>query len=330
MTKNTSCQASVILEIAILEPKYPDPILPPSEVEESRKSRYKALLRSSFQGIGARTFIVLFELGASLLFGSASLFMDALSTSLDIVTSLALVISFKFAARPPDTNHPFGHGRFEPLAGFQLGVFLAILGGVMFFYNFSEVSNNQASTINPFLWVVPFTSVFILEICYRNMMRTAKKQNSPALAADAAHYRIDSMTSLFAMIALISASFLPQFSQLFDHVGAALIALFMVGVGINAARSNMHQILDRIPHDGYFEKVKEAASRAVGVLGTEKIRIQQYGPDAYIGIDIEVDPELSVKVAHGISQKVRYEIQKELPEVRDVMVHVEPFYPNDH
>ena len=117
---------------------------------------------------------------------------------------------------------------------------------------------------------------------------------------------------------------------MFDHVGAALIALFMVGVGINAARSNMHQILDRIPTDGYFEKVKESALRAAGVLGTEKIRVQLFGPDAYVGIDIEVDPQLSVQVAHGISQKVRYEIQKELPEVRDVMVHVEPFYPNDH
>lgn len=330
MTKNTSCLALGILETVILEPKYPDPVLPPSEVEESRKNRYKALLRSSFQGIGARTFIVLFELGTSLLFGSAALFMDALSTSLDIVTSLALVVSFKFAARPPDTNHPFGHGRFEPLAGFQLGVFLAILGGVMFFYNSSEASTSQATSIHPFLWIVPLISVFILEICYRNLMRTAKKQNSPALAADATHYRIDSITSMFAMIALVSGSIAPQFSQMFDHVGAALIALFMVGVGINAARSNMHQILDRIPSDGYFEKVKEAASRAAGVLGTEKIRIQQYGPDAYVGIDIEVDPELSVQVAHGISQKVRYEIQKELPEVRDVLVHVEPYYPNDH
>lgn len=330
MIKNTLCQALEISETAILEPKYPDPIHPPQEVEESRKNRYKALLRSSFQGIGARTFIVLFELGTSLLFGSAALFMDALSTSLDIVTSLALIISFKFAARPPDTNHPFGHGRFEPLAGFQLGVFLAILGGVMFFYNFSEVSNNQNSYIPPFLWVVPLISVMILEICYRNLMKTAKKQNSPALAADAAHYRIDSITSMFAVIALISGSLMPQYSQIFDHVGAALIALFMVGVGVNAARFNLHQILDRIPSDGYFEKVKEAALRAAGVLGTEKIRIQQYGPDAYVGIDIEVDPELSVQVAHGISQKVRYEIQKELPEVRDVMVHVEPFYPNDH
>lgn len=330
MIKNTSCRALVILETAILEPKYPDPILPPSEVEESRKNRYKALLRSSFQGIGARAFIVLFELGTSLLFGSASLFMDALSTGLDIVTSFALIISFKFAARPPDTNHPFGHGRFEPLAGFQLGVFLAILGIWMFFYNSNEAATNQASAIPAYLWVVPLISVFILEICYRNLMQTARKQKSPALAADAAHYRIDSITSLFATIALASASIAPAFSQMFDHIGAALIALFMVIVGFNAARTNMHQILDRIPPDGYFEKVKEAAMRAVGVLGTEKIRIQLFGPDAYVGIDIEVDPELSVQVAHGISQKVRYEIQKELPEVRDVLVHVEPFYPNDH
>lgn len=311
--------------------KFPDPILLPDGVEEARKNRYSALLRSSLQGIAVRGVIAIVELIAALLFGSAALFMDALSTGLDIATSLALIVSFKLAAKPPDTNHPFGHGRFEPLAGFQLGVFLAVLGAVMFFYNTNEVARQpEHAFFYPFLWVIPLISIILLEGCYQLLMNTAKKQKSPALAADAVHFRVDSLTSLFAMVALIMASFVPEFSQVFDHIGAALIALFMVIVGFNAARSNMHQILDRIPSKEYFEQVRDAANKAVGVLGTEKIRMQLYGPDAYVGIDIEVDPDLSVKKAHDISQLVRYEIQKAMPEVREVIVHMEPFYPNDH
>lgn len=310
--------------------KFPDPILPPQEVEEARKSRYSALLYSSFQGIAVRVLIAAVGLIVALVFKSASLFMDALATGLDIVTSLALVISFKLAAKPPDTNHPFGHGRFEPLAGFQLGIFLVVLGAAMFFYNTREATHVEASALNPFLWIVPFVSILLLELCYRHLISTAKKQKSPALAADAVHYRIDSLTSLFAMIALLLAAFAPSYSQIFDHMGAALIAVFMVVIGINAAKSNLHQILDRIPSKEYFQRVREAAKKAVGVLGTEKIRIQLFGPDALIGIDIEVDPELTVQKAHEISQQVRFEIQKEMPEVRDVIVHMEPFYPNDH
>lgn len=311
-------------------PKFPEPLSLPKEVEEQRQKRYQALLKSSLNGIFVRLFIVGFELIFSLFCGSAALFMDALSTGLDIVTSFILILSFKLAAKPPDTNHPLGHGRLEPLAGFQLGLFLILLGGGMFFYNSSEARVVEGSILNPLLWVVPLTSIVLLETCYRIIMQTAREQKSPALAADAVHYRIDSITSLFATIALLLAGFAPQYSQFFDHLGAALIALFMVIVGFNAARSNMHQILDRIPEKDYFERVRNAAKRAMGVLGTEKIRMQLYGPDAYVGIDIEVDPALSVLKAHEISQRVRFEIQKELPEVRDVIVHIEPYYPGDH
>jgi cation diffusion facilitator family transporter len=161
-------------------------------------------------------------------------------------------------------------------------------------------------------------------------MQAAKKQNSPALAADAVHYRLDGITSLFATIALLVGAFVPEWSHKVDHFGALGISVVMVIVGLNSARNNMHQILDRVPDQEFFDRVKNAAQKAKGVLDTEKIRIQLYGPDAHVDIDVEVDPHLTVEVAHGISQKVRAEIQKEWPAVRDVTVHIEPYYPNDH
>jgi len=92
----------------------------------------------------------------------------------------------------------------------------------------------------------------------------------------------------------------------------------------------LNQLLDKIPATRYFLAVRKAAINVNGVLDTEKIRIQQYGPDAHVDIDIEVDPQLSVEKAHTISQHVRAAIQKEWPMVRDVMVHIEPYYPGDH
>lgn len=332
MIKNSLCRALGILEIDILAvEKFPDPIPPPQEANKVRENRLSDLIRSSFKGIAIRSFIVISEAVLAFIFGSASLFMDALSTGLDIAASFALIISFKFASRPPDKNHPFGHGRFEPLAGFQLGLILAALGLWMLFYNTSKAAYNGSDAALPgYLWIVPGIAVLLLEFSYRLLMRTAKEQNSPALAADAAHYRADSVTSILAMLALLCASFLPQYSYIFDHVGGAFIALFMIGIGCNAAWTNMHQILDRIPSKEYFERIRGAAKKASGVLGTEKIRMQLFGPDAYVGVDIEVDPKLSVEVAHQISQQVRFEIQKELPEAREVIVHIEPYYPNDH
>lgn len=161
-------------------------------------------------------------------------------------------------------------------------------------------------------------------------MKTAKKQNSPALAADAVHYRVDSLTSFFAALVLILGVYFPKWSLFFDQVGALLIASMMVFLGLNAARKNLYQLIDRVPSQEFFDRVKIAAARVAGVFDTEKILIQMYGPDAHVNVDVEVDPHLSVDEAHKISQNVRAEIQREWPAVRDVTVHIEPYYPGDH
>lgn len=310
--------------------RFPDPILLPKEVPEARRERIRKLIRSSSKGISIRLFIIFIEFLAVLFLGSSALFMDALATTIDIATSLFLMLSFKLAARPPDKNHPFGHGRLEPLAGLQLGLFLLVVGLGTGIYQISYAARPEERIVNPYLWIIPLIATLLLEGTYQYMMSNAKKQNSPALAADAWHYRIDSLNSLFATAALLLAAAIPAFSDMIDHLGAAVISIFMIVVGLSAAKNNLNQLLDRIPEKRFFEKVKEAAMGVAGVLGTEKIRIQMYGPDAHVDIDIEVEPKLTVDEAHKISQFTRAEIQKAWPAVQDVTVHVEPYYPDDH
>ncbi|CCB86099.1 putative uncharacterized protein [Parachlamydia acanthamoebae UV-7] len=311
---------------------FPDPIMLPDSVFQSRAHRNRELLRAAKWGILIRFGIILFEVFGFILFGSAALMMDALSSLVDVAATLFLVFFIRLADKPPDRNHPFGHGRYEPLAGLQLGTSMILIGGGMLVREISQLA--QPITVeydmNCWAWIFPFLAVVLLEISYRFVMRIAKKENSPALAADAVHYRIDSITSLIATIALIIAAYFPNWAWIIDKLGAVMIAGFMVVIGLFAARNNMHQLLDRIPSPDFFKRVRSSALKVNGVMDTEKIRIQLYGPDAQVHIDVEVDPQLSVEEAHKISQEVRAEIQRDWPAVRDVIVHIEPFYPNDH
>lgn len=312
-------------------PQYPDPVEIPQSVEASRQERLKQLVSSCIWGISVRMSIVAAELIGVYFFGSYSLFLDALASFVDILSTVLLIICIKLAARPPDANHPFGHGRYEPLFGLQLGLVMACIGGGMIIQQgFALSSSAGGKAISPFAWIIPLVAVVFLEICYRVVMRAARRQYSPALAADAFHYRIDAITSLCATLALGAGAFVPEWSHAIDHLGALLIAVLMVVLGIKSAWENTNQLLDTAPEDSFFVRVKDAAMRAKGVLGTEKIRIMQYGPDAHVDIDVEVDPDLSVEAAHTISQNVRMEIRKDWPAVRDVTVHIEPFYPGDH
>jgi divalent metal cation (Fe/Co/Zn/Cd) transporter len=129
---------------------------------------------------------------------------------------------------------------------------------------------------------------------------------------------------------LMMAAFFPHWGGTIDHLGALVIACFMIGLGLYGSKINLNQLMDVVPEKHYFDTVITAAKKVPGVYGTEKTRIQLYGPDAHVDIDVEVDPLLTVDHAHGISQQVRAEIQKAWPAVRDVTVHIEPYYPNDH
>lgn len=311
--------------------KFPKPLSLPTHVYASRAKRHSQVMAAAKLGISFRLFVIIFELVGVALTHSSALFLDAVSSLTDVISSLFLVFCIKLAQRPPDQNHPFGHGRYEPLGGLLLGILMMVLGGVLFVQQLFGIFQEQFhSHIHSWAWVFPAISMIALEIAYRLLIRTAKQQHSPALAADAVHYRVDSLTSLLATIALGTAFFWPEWGFTIDHLGAIAIALFMIGIGVMASRENFHQLMDRVPEPEFFKRVKQAALKAAGVEGTEKIRIQQYGPDAHVDIDIEVNPSLTVAKAHKISQQVRVEIQKAWPSVRDVTVHIEPYYPGDH
>jgi len=315
--------------------QFPESIALPLSVQEARAERNRQIVRSVIWGISIRLIIIAAELTGFFLYESSTLLLDALSSIVDVFCSLLLMVFIYLAERPPDEHHPFGHGRFEPLAGLQLGLLLCATGGGMLIQQIMQLyeplaGGGEMKILAGPLWLIPLAALFLLEIAYLIAKRAAKKSQSLALMADAAHYRVDSLTSILATISLGVAAFLPKWSHLIDHLGAISIAILMVFLGFLSVKNNLNQLLDRVPDNRYFDLVRKAAKKIAGVQDTEKIRIQLTGPDAHVDIDIEVDPQMRVEDAHTISQHVRVAIQQDWPAVRDVTVHVEPYYPNDH
>jgi cation diffusion facilitator family transporter len=187
-----------------------------------------------------------------------------------------------------------------------------------------------AGEVKAFAWCIPAGAAIVLEFSARLVQRSGRRQQSSALIAEGFHYRVDAATSIVAAVGLFTASRLPAYGHLIDLLSAALLAVIMVTLGALAAWENLHQLLDRVPREDHFQRVRESALKVDGVLGVEKVRIQHAGPDAHVDIDIEVDPDMPVSAAHVITQHVRARIQADWPFVREVVVHVEPFYAGDH
>jgi len=310
---------------------FPEPVAPDRDTERLRQQRASELQRVAWIGIALRSGVIAMELVGGILLGYSALLVDALASAFDVIASLAIVLAIHLAARPPDKQHPFGHGRFEPLAGLQLGLFVCGAGlWVAFEQIRGAVQSPPAADIKHWAWLLPAAAAAILEVSARIVRRIGERQESTALIAESYHYRIDAATSIVAAVGLLVAALFPAQGHRVDHISAALLAIAMVGLGAVAAVQNFHQVLDRAPDDDHFQQVRMSALRVVGVLGVEKVRIQHAGPDAHVDIDIEVDPTMNVADAHVITQHVRARIQTDWPAVREVVVHVEPYFADDH
>lgn len=310
---------------------FPEPVSPPRDTERVRHRRARELQRVAWLGIVLRSVVVAMELIGGIALGYSALLVDAAASAFDVVASLAIVYAIHLAARPPDEQHPFGHGRFEPLAGMQLGLLVCGAGlWISVQHILGAVRSPPAEAIRPWAWCLPAAAAGVLELSARILRRIGERQESTALVAEAYHYRIDAATSVVAAVGLLAGALVPSQGHRVDHISAALLASAMVVLGAVAAWKNLHQVLDRAPDNGHFDQVRASALRVDGVLGIEKVRIQHAGPDAHVSVDIEVDPAMNVTDAHIITQHVRAQIQSDWPAVRDVIVHVEPYFADDH
>lgn len=310
---------------------FPEPVEPCDRAAEARRRRERELLRVAGTGIGLRLGVITVELVGVWFLGYAALFVDAVASVFDVVASLAIVLAIRLAARPPDEEHPFGHGRYEPLAGLQLGVLVAAAGlWLAARYLWGAAASAPAGEVVGWVWLIPALAAVTFEVTARLVRRIGQRQHSTALLAEGLHYRVDAATSGVAAVGLFIAGQVPEFGHRIDLLSAGLLAIIMVGLGVQAVTENLHQILDRAPREDHFERVRASAMKVEGVHDVEKVRIQHAGPDAHVDIDIEVDPEMPVAAAHVITQHVRAQIQTDWPFVREVVVHVEPFYLGDH
>lgn len=310
--------------------KFHDPIALSKNVNLSRQLRLESITKACYRGIVLRSVIIIAELAGYAFTKSQSLWLDAVGTTCDICFSIFLVFSIKYASRPPDENHPFGHGRFEPIAGLQLSIVLVTLGAILGFKQLKGAVFISSATFPFYTFLIPLLAAILLELCFQYFKYTASKTHSSALLADAYHFRSDAVNSLVAALALGLGVINTEYAAFLDHMGAFIIAIIMIITGVRNMFDNLHQLLDKKPSKTYLGKIIDAAFKVKGVLGTEKLRVQRYGPDAHVDIDIEVDPLMSVMQAHRIAQEVRVSIQETLPEVQDVMVHVEPYFEADH
>lgn len=288
-----------------------------------REELIKDGIRTTFLGIVANFLLAIIK-GIAGVFGhSFALVADSMESSGDILTSLFVLIGLKTASRPPDENHPYGHGRAEPLAAMAVSAILlgasVVIAVQSLHYILTPHEGPKAFT----LWILGGV-VIIKEILFRYSIRKGKEIGSVAVRADAFHHRSDAVTSLAAFVGISVALIGGEGYESADD-WAALIASGFIALNAYAIiRPALSEVMEEAQPPELIEAIKKEALTVEGVFAIDKCYVRKMGFVYYVDIHLVVDRNLTVKRGHDIAHNVKDALRASSLSIADVLTHVEP------
>ena len=306
-----------------------DSTKPFSEIDgaSARRSRgYGAGARLALVGVAVNFLLAVVKIVAGVLGNCYALIADGIESTLDIFGSLAIWFGLKVAAEPPDDEHPYGHGKAEPLASVVVAfaVILAAIGLAV--ESVREIITPHHAPA-PFTLAVLVAVIVVKETLFRKVSAAAGQTGSSAVKTDAWHHRSDAITSAGAFVG-ISIAILggPGWEQADDW--AALFTCGIIGFnGWRLLRPALLEIMDTAPPKELEAAVRAVAAGVPGVVDVEKCRLRKMGIEFYVDIHIGVDAALTVRDGHRIAHEVKDAIRAANPAAADVLVHIEPIEP---
>lgn len=254
---------------------------------------------------------------------SYALIADAIESAADVFSSILVLLGLRYANKPPDKNHPYGHGRIEPLVTFAIVGFLLVSA---VFIAYESILNIQTPHQIPKTWTLYVLGAIIIwkEVSYQVVLRRGKQINSSTLKAEAWHHRSDAITSVAAFVGISIALFLGKGYEAADDWAALFAAGIILYNSYKIFRPALGEIMDENTYEDMIQEIRKIALTVDGVVDTEKCLIRKVGLQYLVDLHAEVDGDLSVFKGHEIAHQLKDTLQQKLPHIGNVLVHIEP------
>jgi cation diffusion facilitator family transporter len=293
------------------------------------KRNRKVALRTIYASIAGNALLALIK-GITGYFGNSyALIADAIESTTDVFSSALVWFGLKYSTKPADENHPYGHGKAEPLFTFIVVGFLLISAAVIIHESIENISTPHKVPKNYTLIVLGII-IFVKEVFFRFILRRSRETRSTSLRADAWHHRSDAITSLVAFVGIGIAIIFGEGYETADDWAALIASGFIIYNAYLIFRPALGEIMDEQLHEDLIKEVRLTAEKVKGILDTEKCFIRKVGMTYYVDLHVTVDSDITVKEGHDIAHLLKDAIKEALPEVADVLIHVEPSEISDH
>ncbi|MDT8346302.1 MAG: cation diffusion facilitator family transporter [Flavobacteriaceae bacterium] len=280
-------------------------------------------IRTIYLSIASHLVLVAVKLIAGIKGHAFALVADGIESSTDVFSSLLLLLGLYYSRRPPDENHPYGHGKIEPLLTFVVVAFLTVSA---LFIAYQSIYYIQTPHQAPEPWTLIVLGAIILwkEISYRYVSRKGKSNQSTVLNAEAWHHRSDAITSAAAFVGIGLAWILGEAWAVADDWAALLASGFILYNAYLIFRPALGEVMDENLHEDLIEEIRSIAIKVKGVKATEKCLVRKVGMKYHVDLHAEVKASISVAEGHAIAHALKDRLQHELQQLEDVHIHIEP------
>ena len=280
-------------------------------------------VKATYFSIVGNTCLAIIKGIAGVFGNSYALIADAIESTTDIFSSFLVLFGIKYSNRPADANHPYGHGRVEPLITFLVVGFLITSATIIAYESIANIGTPHELP-KPWTLIVLGAIIIWKEYSYRLVMKSGIQTNSSSLKADAWHHRSDAITSVAAFAGISIALFLGKGYESADDWAALFASVFILYNSYLIFRPALGEIMDEHLYDDLEAQIRKIAISVDGVIDTEKCFIRKSGMKFHIDLHAVVDGTISVTEGHDIAHLLKDTLRENIVELGHVLIHIEP------
>ena len=285
--------------------------------------KQSSAIKTTYLSILSSALLALLKAFVGVLGNSYAMIADAIESVTDIFASIIVLIGLKVAAKPADEGHPYGHGKAEALATFVVGAIMIVSATLIGSQSIENI-NTPHDLPKSFTLYVLGGIILFKEASFQYVIRKSKESGSTSLRADAWHHRSDAITSLAAFIGISIALLMGKGYETADDWAALLASGVIFYNSYLILKPAFGEIMDEHHYDDMIQLIRTKSKEVNGVIDTEKCHVRKAGMQYYVDLHVLVKASISVREGHDIAHRLKDHLMKALPEIADVLIHVEP------
>lgn len=289
---------------------------------------YRTATNAALLGLVINLLLGVVKLIGGIVGNSFALIADAVNSIGDVVTTAVVLFALKFAQRPADAEHPYGHTRAEGIAASNIALLIILSALFVGWEGIQRMSQQHEMPPVWTLWIAG-ANVFIKEGLYQYKVRIGRRTGSAAIRASAWDHRSDALCALAVLMGLGAIRLGGTRFGWADEIASIVVVAMIVWTGIQLFCSSASDLMDVQANPVLVQQIRDEAMAVTGVKNVETLWVRKSGLEFFADIHIEVDQQLTVAEGHRIGHEVKDLLLHQFPRLRDVLVHLEP-YPHTH